>query len=145
MKRVLVLLLVASTAQANVWQRAIDRGSPDPAQDVYDSEMKTGDDMAEQATAKGLSFKAVRILVEHAVMSYRNAANAKPNAGEPYYRIGRVLYSFYFDCDSSVSTSNASLLCMRDIALFDRKHAQEIIDAWDAFEARAPLDPRFTA
>ena len=146
MKRVLVLwLFVASTAQANVWQRAIDRGSPDSAQDVYDSEMKTGDEQAIQATAKGLSFKAVRILVEHAVMSYRNAANAKPNAGEPYYRIGRVLYSFYFDCDSSVSISNVSPLCFRDMTLFDRKHAQEVIDAWDAFEARAPLDPRFTA
>ena len=27
---------------------------------------------------------------------------------------------------------------------FDRKRAEEVIDAWDAFEARAPLDPRLS-
>jgi len=145
MKRVLVLLLVATTAQANVWQKAVDRGSPDPAQDVYDSEMSTGDNLATQANAKGNSLKNTRMLLEHAVMSYRNAANAKPKEGEPYFRIGRVLYSFYFECQDSVSLANVSPLCViRDPSLFDRKHAMEIIEAWDAFEARAPLDPRLS-
>jgi tetratricopeptide (TPR) repeat protein len=78
-------------------------------------------------------------------MSYRNAANAKPNEPEPYYRIGRVLYSFYFECEDAISQANASPLCiMQTPGLFDRRHAQEIVDAWDAFEARAPLDPRLS-
>ena len=145
MKRALVLLLVASTAHANVWQRAIDKGSPDPAQDIYDSEMKSGDELAMQANAKGNSPKNVRHLVELAVSSYRNAANAKPKEPEPWYRIGRTLYSFYFECEDGLSLSNSSPVCFpHDIRLFDRKHALEIVDAWDNFEARAPLDPRLS-
>ena len=147
MKRALVLLLVASTAHANVWQHAIEKGEPDPKQDVYDSEMKTADELAMQANARGNSPKNVRHLVDLAVLSYRNAAEAKPNEGEPWYRIGRVLYSFYFECQDGTSLSNASIVCYPhdfQLQLFDRKHAQEIIDAWDKFEARAPLDPRLS-
>jgi len=145
MKHVLVLLLVATTAHANVWQSAIDRGSPDPAQDVYDSEMRNGDEEAIQANAKGASLKTIRQLVDHAVLSYRNAAQAKPNAAEPYYRIGRLLYSFYFECQDAVIPTQQSPLCYSNgITLFDRKHAQEIIDAWNEFEKRAPLDPRLS-
>jgi hypothetical protein len=124
-KAILVLLLVASTAHANVWQRALDRGSPDPQQDVYDSEMKTGDELAMQANAKGASYKTIKTLVDHAVMSYRAASAAKPNAAEPYYRIGRVLYSFYFECEDLQTLANASPLCIgQSSTLFDRKHAQ---------------------
>ena len=144
MKRALLVLLVATTAHANVWQSAIDRGSPDPAQDVYDSEMKSGDELAIQANAKGASLKTIRQLVDHSVLSYRNAAKAKPDNAEPYYRIGRILYSFYFECEDAISQTNQSPLCYHDITLFDRKHAQEIIDAWDEFEKRAPLDPRLS-
>ena len=146
MKRaLLVLACLATSAHANVWQHAIERGSPDPAQDVYDSEMKSGDELAMQANAKGASIKTIRQLVDHAVLSYRNAAQAKPNAAEPYYRIGRLLYSFYFECEDVISPTNTSPLCFaHDITLFDRKRALEVIDAWDAFEARAPLDPRLS-
>jgi tetratricopeptide (TPR) repeat protein len=144
MKRAILLLLVATTAQANVWQSAIDRGSPDPAQDVYDSEMKTGDELAMQSVAKSASLKAIRQLVDHAVQSYRNAAAAKPSAAEPYFRIGRLLYSIYFECDEIPNLSAQSLLCDPDASHIDRKHAQETIDAWNAFESRAPLDPRLS-
>jgi tetratricopeptide (TPR) repeat protein len=107
--------------------------------------MKTGDELAMQANAKGASLKTIRSLVDHAVMAYRNAAAAKPKAAEPYYRIGRVLYSFYFECEDQLSLANASPLCLtHDINIFDRRHAQEVIAAWDAFEERAPLDPRLS-
>jgi tetratricopeptide (TPR) repeat protein len=146
MKHVVILLLVATTAHANVWQRAIDRDSPDPSQDVYDSEMKNGDELALQANVKGASVKTIRMLVDHAVQSYENAAHAKPDAAEPYYRKGRLLYSFYFECeDQVIPTSNQSPLCYgHGTPLFDRKRAQEIIDAWNEFEKRAPLDPRLS-
>ncbi|HSN30017.1 MAG TPA: hypothetical protein VLT45_27205 [Kofleriaceae bacterium] len=147
MKRALLtLLLVAGSAHANVWQHAIEKGQPDPAQDVYDSEMKSADDLAMQANAKGNSPKNVRHLVDLAVMSYKNAANAKPKEAEPWYRIGRVLYSFYFECDDgTTSISNASPICFpHDVMLFDRKHALEVVDAWNKFEERAPLDPRLS-
>jgi len=147
MKRALVLWLVCvgAIAHANVWQHAIEKGSPDPAQDVYDSEMADGDNFAAEATAKGASPKTVRQLVERATSSYRNAAAAKPKEGEPYFRIGRLLYSLYFEYQDTVNIANLSPLCFGSIVqVFDRKHAQEVIDAWDAFEARAPLDPRLS-
>ena len=36
-------LLASSTASANVWQHAIDTGSPDAKRDVYASELQSGD------------------------------------------------------------------------------------------------------
>jgi tetratricopeptide (TPR) repeat protein len=143
---VVALVLVATVAEANVWKRAIDAGSPDPSQDVYDSEMKSGDELTLQATATHSASKEnIRQLVQHAIASYRNAAQAKPEEAEPYYRIGRLIYSFYFECgDSPMYQVNPSPLCPDSSAPYDKKRAQEVIDAWDAFEARAPLDPRLS-
>ncbi len=142
----LVLALAALPAHADVWRHAIELGSPDTLQDIYDSEMKSGDELTLQALSFELSSATVRQLVDHAVISYRNASTAKPAEAEPYYRIGRLLYSFYFECDSQLIQSHASPLCPRLLVSgtvnFDARHAQQIIDAWDAFEARAPLDPR---
>ncbi len=142
MIRALVLLAaLAATARADIWKHAIEQGSPDSQQDIFDSELKSGDELALQATSGSVSRENVRQLVTHAALSYRNAATAKPESPEPYYRLGRLIYSFYLDC-SDLQTR--SPLCpMLDLAQnFDRKHAQEVIDAWDAFEARAPRDPR---
>jgi tetratricopeptide (TPR) repeat protein len=145
MRTVLALLLLAQVAQANTWKHAIETGSPDPSQDVYDSEMKSGDELALQATATHVASKEnIRQLVQHAIVSYRNAAQAKPKEAEPYYRVGRLIFSFYFECDALVMQVNPSPLCPDPNAAFDKKRAQEIIDAWDAFEARAPLDPRMS-
>ncbi|HEY1810750.1 MAG TPA: tetratricopeptide repeat protein [Kofleriaceae bacterium] len=137
----LIAALVSSVASANVWQQAIDTGSPDPKRDVYRTEMQTGDELAEQATAQAASRDAIRTLVQHAAQSYRNAATAEPTEAEPYYRLGLLIYSFYFEC-STISAFNVSVLCNPDPSYVDRKHAQEVLDAWDAFEQRAPLDPR---
>ena len=137
------IVLAATAAHANVWKQAIDTGAPDPKQDIYDSEMKSGDELALQAIGHTASRENVRQLVNHAALSYRNAASAKPDEGEPYFRLGRLLYSFYFECgDTALMRMNPSPLC--DPQSFDRKRAEEVIDAWDAFEARAPLDPRLS-
>jgi tetratricopeptide (TPR) repeat protein len=83
--------------------------------------------------------------VHLAAMSYTNAATAKPNEAEPYYRLGRLLYSFYFECEDGVQGAfNRSPLCDNDPTTFDTKRAREVIEAWNQFEARAPLDPRLT-
>jgi tetratricopeptide (TPR) repeat protein len=141
---IFALVLASASADANTWKHAIETGSPDPLQDIYESEMKSGDELTLQATGHA-SKETIRMLVQHAVTSYRNAATAKPDAAEPYFRIGRLLYSFYFECgESALYQVNPSPLCPDDQSFFDKKHAQEIIDAWDAFEARAPLDPRLS-
>lgn len=145
--RLAVLALIGAlgtAAQANVWDDAIERGKPDPAQDTYDMEMRSGDEHAVLANARGLSRKEVLHQVQLAITSYKNAATAKPKEGEPYFRIGRTLYSFFLECnDVSMPASLRSPLCNPDPRVFDRRHAEEIIEAWNAFEARAPLDPRF--
>ena len=126
----------------NVWAHAIRAGTPDPHQDVYEAELRSGDDLTAQATAAGAARETIRALVQHAATAYRDASRAKPDEPEPYYRLGRLLYSFYFECSVR---GNRSPLCFPDPSYFDRAHAEEIIAAWDTFEQLAPLDPRLDA
>jgi len=139
----LLFLLVASTAQANVWDNALSRGRGDALQDKYDGEMRNGDEHAMLANSKGISYREAKTQVAAAITAYRAAAGAKPKEAEPWYRIGAVLHSFYLECEKlpQLQLLN-SVLCNKDV--FDRKHAEEAIEAWDQFEARAPLDPRLS-
>src|SRR5258706_8958402 len=91
--------------------------------------------------AKNIPYKQTKQQVQNAIASYRAATLAKPNVAEPYFRIGMVLHSFYLDCDKLPQLQiNNSPLCNPNV--FDRKHAEETIDAWNQFELRAPNDPR---
>lgn len=140
-RALLALLLLGGVAHASVWDDAIAHGKPDPAQDKYDSEMRDGDQRAMLANTRSGSKKEVANQVQLAAASYRAAAAAKPEEGEPYFRLGRLIYSFYLECnDELVPPQLTSPLC--DLA-FDRRHAEEVIAAWDEFEKRAPMDPRF--
>jgi tetratricopeptide (TPR) repeat protein len=141
----LALLFATSAAHANVWEAAIANGSPErAAQDKYDSEMRQGDEHALQANMRNASLKEIRSQLQLAVMSYKAAAAARPNAPEPWYRIGTLLYSFYFDCNDQLSRSMAALTCDITGKTFNRERAREVIAAWNAFESRAPLDPRLS-
>lgn len=140
----LATLLVASTAHANVWDHAIARGKPDPAQDKYESELRSGDEHALLANSGNASPREVRNQVDLAVASYKAAALAKPGEAEPYFRLGKLLYTFYFDCTDQFARRQASFLCDTTGRSFNQKKAEEVIAAWDAFETRAPLDPRLS-
>jgi len=61
----------------------------------------------------------------------------RPADAEPYFRLGNLLYQMFFNCDQPLSQS---AICAEVYATPRRR--QSIIDAWDAFEQRAPLDPR---
>lgn len=143
---VAVALLGSRAAVADVWSRALEAGSGTRLQAAYDNEMASGDDFVLQATSSYVASKAVvRQLVQRAIASYRNAAQLRPDDAEPYFRIGRLLYSFYFECGQTVVYQlSPSPLCPPPGAAFDNTRAQEVIAAWDAFEARAPLDPRMS-
>jgi len=137
-------LLAGGAARADVWQQAIDHGSPDAHAIEYDAKLRMGDDLAEQANSHDVSAANVRRLVDLAASSYREAAAAEPSQGEPMYRLGRLLYSFYFECTDQLALRwSMSPLCATT-GPFDRKHAEEVIAAWDEFEKRAPLDPRLS-
>jgi tetratricopeptide (TPR) repeat protein len=139
-RALLIALVVSATAHANVWQQALDNGSPDSKREIYKTELQSGDELAEQATAQAASREAIRTMVQHAAQSYRNAAAVEPTEGEPWFRLGRLLYSFYFEC--SGNALNPSPLCNPDPQFFDRKHAEEVLEAWATFEKLSPLDPR---
>jgi tetratricopeptide (TPR) repeat protein len=136
-------VLAASTAHANVWDRAVESNAPaQAAQDKYDSEMRQGDEHAILAGVVNASPVEVKRQLQLALASYRAAAIVKPVEGEPHFRIGKLLYAFYFDCGDPYARARAPITCKHD--RFDREKANEIITAWDAFESRAPLDPRLS-
>ena len=136
---VLAIILSAGAARANVWQQALD-GDHATAQEQYDLAMDRGDQLLQQASARDLSLRAVEILVGEAENAYREAASAKPESGEPYYRIGEMLYGFYLDCGPA---DWHPVTCDPDAARLEI--SRRIVAAWDTFEAKSKLDPRVTA
>ncbi len=136
---VLVTALAAS-AHANVWERATDTTS-EAARDRYEAALHDGDELAARANAKGQSVRTVVSLVEQAVAQYRIAAAARPAEGEPFFRIASVIESYFTDC--SVSMQLRPTTCPLGLgSKIDPARAKQAVEAWDAFEARAPLDPR---
>jgi tetratricopeptide (TPR) repeat protein len=139
------LVATPAGASANVWQQAIQRQEPDLAQVRYDDTMRQGDDALEQASARDVSVETVRAKVEQALAEYRNAAAARPDSAEPWFRIAAVLYSFYVrDSEPSARSLIRPLSPIATWSKFDRDHARATVDAWDRAEKLAPLDPRFT-
>ncbi len=137
----LLVAALATHAQADVWQRAIERGSGDAARDRYEQAMHDGDELAQRANAKANNARTVTTLVEQAVRSYRLAADARPQEAEPYFRIASTIESFFTDCSTVMAQRPATCPGGRGVKV-DIARAKEAVDAWDAFEAHAPLDPR---
>lgn len=131
----------ATTAHADVWQRAIDQSAAAAAQDRHDLGLQNGDELVQRANGKGQSRQAVAALVEQALAAYRAAATAQPTSAEPYVRIATVIESFFLDCGTMIGTSRAPT-CIPNHT--DPVRAKQAVEAWDAFEARAPLDPRLS-
>jgi tetratricopeptide (TPR) repeat protein len=139
----LALVLAAGVADANVWQHAVDRGTSEAKADLYEAALRKGDDAAGQARMRGSSVAQIHKLVDRAIEAYRTAAAAKPNEGEPWWRIGEVIYQIYFECDGDPLLPRPSLMC--DLPNYDRDRAEQMIAAWDTFEQRSPLDPRLSS
>lgn len=145
MKRLatLAFVLVAGVAQANnVWERALTTDSSAAALDTYESALREGDEHALLANTRGTSIREVKNQLRQADAAYRKAAAARPDQAEPYFRIARLIYSFYFECADGNLRVNWSPVC--DSHGFSRARSEELIAAWDAAEARAPLDPRLS-
>jgi len=136
MRALALLLVLIGTARADVWQRAID--GDESSLEMYESLLARGDEAALAANSKSVSLLQVRKDLDIATESYRAAAKVNPRSGEPHYRLGALIYSFFFECSSF--SGQPPPTCQRGARNDDK--AQEAVDAWDAFEARAPLDPR---
>jgi tetratricopeptide (TPR) repeat protein len=138
----LAVALVSPTARANVWQEAtgVDTGESATTRENYDHELAAGDAAAVLANTEGLSLGNIKRSLDSALDSYRHASIVRPELAEPYFRIGWLLYTFYFQtCERQ--NSRRSVVCDPDHV--NHHVAQQIVDAWNAAEARAPNDPRF--
>lgn len=142
MKRLALVLVaaLAASAQANVWERASDAGS-DAARERYEAAMHDADELAARANAKGQSARTVNSLVDQAIAQYRSAAQARPTEGEPYFRIASVLESYFTDC-TPMMLQRPPTCPITLSARIDPVRGKQAVEAWEAFEARAPLDPR---
>lgn len=136
----------ADGQRPDVWQRAIASPSAEAAIEAYQRELRDGDEHVLQAAARSSSVAAIRDQVQRALEAYRRAAAAQPEAAEPYFRIGMVLWSFYLQsCEHDRFGATRSPLA--DCSAPDAVNvpiAEATIRAWDTFEARAPLDPRLS-
>ncbi len=143
----ILALAVATPAHAGVWDDAIRTEDEQAAQDTYDLALRVGDDHVLVANVEGGSTSERRQQLKYAIDAYRRAAAAKPTAAEPYFRIAEAMYSFYFeDCQVSLSLSGAypPLRGCPDASSFSAPAASIVVEAWDAAESLAPLDPRFS-
>src|SRR5262249_14919762 len=75
--------------------------------------------------------------IKRAEAAYRAAASVRPREAEPYFRIGNLFYEMHFACDDQVAR-----LPTCDAVYATPRRREQVIDAWDEFEKRAPLDPR---
>ncbi|HEU4728162.1 MAG TPA: hypothetical protein VFT22_09745 [Kofleriaceae bacterium] len=133
----LIVMMLTATANAGVWDRALTSPEDEAAKELYDAKMLEGDTATLTATIQSASVSNANESIRRAEAAYRAAASLRPKDGEPYFRIGNLLYQMYFDCDSLMTRLPT---CNRVYAT--PKRMEQAIEAWDQFEARAPLDPR---
>lgn len=138
---------VADGKRPDVWQRALDPSLAEGSSEVYQRELREGDEHVGQAAARSSSLVAIRDQVQRAIDAYRRATAAQPSAAEPYFRIGMVLWSFYLhNCepDSRFGQTRSPLADCSAPDAINTAIAEQTIKAWDTFEAKAPLDPRLS-
>jgi tetratricopeptide (TPR) repeat protein len=135
----LIAALAAPAAGDNIWKNAVSPN--DPVIDNYNLFMQKGDEAAVAGMAMGVSQPVVLKQVEIALDAYRSAAKARPKTAEPYFRMANVLHAFFFDCELRPNDKQPPPKSC-DLKIPKEARARELLDAWDKFEALAPLDSR---
>ena len=93
MKRSLLIVVMAgATADASVWDRALTSPEDEAARDLYDAKMLEGDTATLTSTIQSASIRNGLESIKRAEAAYRAAAAIRPREGEPYFRIGNLLY-----------------------------------------------------
>ena len=134
---VVLAVLFAATANASVWDHALTSPQDEAAKDLYDAKMLEGDTAMLTSTIQSTSIRNSLESIHRAELAYRAAAAYLPRENEPYFRIGNLLYQMHFDCDQLVAR-----LPTCDPQYATPIRAELVVQAWDEFEKRAPLDPR---
>lgn len=136
---VAVLILGAWTAAAaspSMWESATRSVEDRNRVDRFNRAMQSGFEFARNAIAAEIlrangeeSLPDRRVQdIKNAVAAFTAATQIDPTAPEPYYYLAVVRIETQLDC--------------KDACTFDPQVATEVLAAIDAFEKRAPLDPR---
>jgi tetratricopeptide (TPR) repeat protein len=134
-RSLLLVVLLARTSDANVWDRALTTPEDETARDLYDAKMLEGDTATLTATIQSASIASNIESIRRAETAYRAAAAVRPREAEPYFRIGSLLYQMYYNCGEQ---GPQLPICNPN----NMSRATTVIAAWEEFERRAPLDPR---
>ena len=146
MKRALLLLALAGTAHANVWDQATAQS--DASKDLYERAMLEGDEHVKQANSESSSLAQRKRQMYMGIEKYKAAAAARPTEADPYFRIAATFNSFYLETCVDLPHFNITRSPFKDCSqpdAIDKTIAKQTIDAWNEAEKRAPLDPRFSA
>lgn len=131
----LAMLLVAAPAGADtIWER-ITAEEDDPER-VYEREMERADDYLELALSVG--YRERKMLLDKVERAYENAIAAMPDAAEPHLQLAEFLHALHLEGPMDRGPYGEAIMN------FDRRMASKILGHWQAFEDKAPLDPRIT-
>lgn len=132
----LAVLLVAAPAGADtIWDR-ITAEDDDP-QRVYEREMERADEYFELALSVG--YRERKMLLDKVERAFENAIAARPDAAEPHLRLAELLHQRHL-FEERIERGQHGVAILH----FDKRIAKRVLEHWDAFEAKAPLDPRIT-
>jgi tetratricopeptide (TPR) repeat protein len=111
----------------------------------YDRAMLDGDTNLDLAVAESIVAAKRKKYLDRAITAYELAAAARPTAAEPHFRAAAALHAFYLECNPGESAALCTLGAgARPLfrALPHRTVTDRLLRHWDAFEAKAPKDPR---
>lgn len=131
-------LCVSSLAggEPTLWERATADPEAVARQERYQLDLQLGLEQAravlEESHEASAPMSASRrtLAVQEALRAFARAAQARPEAPDPHYYRAVVGYLAQLECSN---------------CLFDAAVAREVVEALEAFEERAPQDPRLGA
>ena len=127
------LLAAGPAAADDLWSASAVSAEQERTRREYERAMLEGDDAVAAAVTSDRPDIRQR-LIDRAIAAYELAARARPTEAEPHFRAASVLRAFHVDC--------------RDVGMVPCQHpltparGARLIEHWDAFEAKAPGDPR---
>jgi len=137
-----VAALVTPARADDLWRELARAPEAEVAAREYDRAMLDGDTNLDLAVAESVVPQRRKKYLERALAAYEQAARARPEVAEPHFRAAAALLAFYVECEPDQSAA----LCPRQFgarpALPPATVTDRLIRHWDAFEAKAPRDPR---
>jgi tetratricopeptide (TPR) repeat protein len=141
----LISIALAPAAHADdFWAELARATDAEIAEREYDRAMLDGDTNLDLAVAETVVAVKRKKYLDRAITAYELAAAARPDAAEPHFRAAAALHAFYLECNPGESAALCTPGGARPLlrAVPHRVVTDRLLRHWDAFEAKAPKDPR---